>query len=180
METTPEPVRHKNLKGFVEAALFVTHKPFSPQELADLLQVELYAVEEALMELIRDYSIREDSALEIDDSEGYILQVREEYAAIVNKMIPIEISPGALRTLSAIAIKAPVVQSDLVELRGSGTYEHIHELLAKKLISKRREGRSYVLNVTRNFHEYFKLMGDKKDLLGLVRQESPVESFHSS
>ena len=55
-------ISYKNLKGYIEAALFVTHKPMTSSELAELLQVELYAVEEALLELIRDYGFREDSA----------------------------------------------------------------------------------------------------------------------
>jgi segregation and condensation protein B len=116
-----------------------------------------------------DYNFREESSLEIDDTDGYILQVKEEYGEMVNKMMPLEMSAAELRTLSAIAIKAPVLQSDLIEWRGSVAYDHIANLLKRKLISKRREGRSYILNITRNFHEYFKLTADKKDLAHLVK-----------
>ena len=45
---------------------------------------------------------------------------------------------------------------------------HIAALLKHKLITKKREGRSYTLNVTRHFYEYFKLTADKKALAALV------------
>jgi segregation and condensation protein B len=152
------------LKGMIETVLFVTSQPLSPLDIAQIVEADIDAVEEAIMELMNDYAFRGDSAMEIDDTDGYILQIREEYKFVLDKMVPMELSQGALRTLSAIAIKAPVLQSDLVDMRGSSVYEHIPELLAKKLITKRREGRSYRLNVTKGFYEYFKLVGDKKEL----------------
>lgn len=157
------------LKGKIEAALFITGRALSLKEIADTVESDIHSVEGALLELINDYAFREGSSLEIDDSDGYILQVREDYGDIVNKMMPVEISAAALRTLSAIAIKAPILQSDLIELRGAIAYDHIPDLLARKLISKRREGRSYILNVTQTFNKYFKLLGEKRELEYLVR-----------
>jgi segregation and condensation protein B len=159
----------QTLKGRIEAVLFMTGKALTVQELAELVAAPYEETEFALMELMGDYNFREESSLEIDDTDGYILQVKEEYGDMVNKMMPLEMSAAELRTLSAIAIKAPVLQSDLIEWRGSVAYDHIANLLKRKLISKRREGRSYILNITRNFHEYFKLTADKKDLAHLVK-----------
>lgn len=158
----------QSLKGRIEAVLFLTSKALSIADIAQLLEVPYDAVEMALIELMGDFAQRHESSLEIDDTDGYILQVKEDYADVVNVMMPLEMSAAELRTLSAIAIKAPVLQSDLIEWRGSVAYEHIAQLLQNKLITKRREGRSYLLNVTRHFHEYFKLTADKKDLAHLV------------
>lgn len=160
---------NQTLKGRIEATLFLTGKALTLVDLAEMLGAPPEEIEEALMELMGDYAFREGCALEIDDTDGYILQVREDYGDVVNKMMPLEMSAAELRTLSAIAIKAPVLQSDLIEWRGASAYEHIAELLKRKLISKRREGRSYMLGVTKTFHEYFKLMGDKKELSSLVQ-----------
>lgn len=159
----------QTLKGRIEAVLFMTGKALSVQDIAEMIDVPYEETEFALMELMGDYNFREESSLEIDDTDGYILQVKEEYGDMVNKMMPLEMSAAELRTLSAIAIKAPVLQSDLIEWRGSVAYDHIANLLKRKLITKRREGRSYILNITRNFHEYFKLTADKKDLAHLVK-----------
>lgn len=159
----------QTLKGRIEAVLFMTGKALSLQDIAEMIEAPYEETEFALMELMGDYNFSEESSLEIDDTDGYILQVKEEYGDMVNKMMPLEMSAAELRTLSAIAIKAPVLQSDLIEWRGATAYDHIANLLKRKLITKRREGRSYILNVTRNFHEYFKLTADKKDLAHLVK-----------
>lgn len=159
------------VKARLEAALYITGRALSVKELADIIEASYDETEESLLDLINEYNFRDESGLEIDDSDGYILQVRESCSAVLNKMMPAEISHAAVRTLSAIAIKAPILQSDLIELRGSTAYDHIGELLAMKLISKKRKGRSYLLNTTPKFHQYFKLTGDKKELEYLVREQ---------
>lgn len=173
-EKQPQPFQvevppGQTLKGRIEAVLFMTGKALTLHEIAQMIDAPYEETEFALMELMGDYNFREGCSLEIDDTDGYILQVKEDYGDMVNKMMPLEMSAAELRTLSAIAIKSPVLQSDLIEWRGSVAYDHIANLLKRKLISKRREGRSYILNVTKNFHEYFKLTADKKDLAHLVK-----------
>lgn len=152
------------LKGRIEAALFVTNKPLSITDLAELLREDMWAVEDALMELMADMTLRPDSAIELDDTDGYILQLRNEYKPLLEEMMPMELSAGAVRVLSAVAIKGPILQSELVETQGSSVYDYIPELLANRLVSKNRVGRSYRLNVTQRFYEYFKLLGDKSEL----------------
>lgn len=148
------------LKSRIEAVLFVTAKALTLEEIAAYVDVEPEVAEEALLELIMDYSSR-DGALEIDDEDGYILQVREEYSGIVEKICPIDLSAAVLRTLSIIAIKKSIRQADLVKMR-SNAYEHIAELVEKGLVSKHKDknGRSINLKVTPKFKEYFKLKGD--------------------
>lgn len=152
------------LKGRIEAALFVTNKPLHITDLAELLHEDMWSVEDALMELMADMTLRPDSAIEIDDTDGYILQLRTEYKPLLEEMMPMELSPGAVRVLSAVAIKGPILQSELVETQGSAVYDYIPELLQNRLVSKNRVGRSYRLNVTQRFYEYFKLLGDKSEL----------------
>ncbi|MGB6015498.1 MAG: SMC-Scp complex subunit ScpB, partial [Nodosilinea sp.] len=66
---------------------------------------------------------------------------------------------GALRTLAAIALKGPISQTDLVELRGSGVYQHVPELVAQGFVRKRRqaEGRSSLVQVTDKFYQHFEI-----------------------
>lgn len=170
----------QQIKADVEAVLFITSKALQVNEIAEIVEAEAEEIENALGELIQDYAFREGCGLEIDDTDGYILQVREDCARIVHKMMPLEMSAATLRTLSAIAIKSPIVQSDLIELRGSTAYDHISELLSKKLISKRRQGRSYVLNTTKAFDDYFKLKGNKRELEVLVNRLKPENKQNTS
>lgn len=168
----PAGVLFLPLKGRIEAVLFLTSRPLKLDELASLVEAPIFETEDALIELVQDYGFRDDSVLEIDDgAEGYILQLRTEYKPLVNKMIPMDISVASVRTLSVIAIRGPLLQKDLIEMRGSSAYDHIQELLKLKLVHKKREGRSYMVSVTSKFHQHFKLKGDKKELDFLVDAE---------
>lgn len=159
------------MKTRIEAVLFTTARALSPKEIGEILEVEEEKIEEALLELIMDYSSR-DGALEIDDENGYILQVKEEHMDIVEKLCPVDLKPAVLRTLSVIALKEPIRQTELKDLRGSNVYEHVQELLDKGLISRNRDknGRSFNLKTTPKFAEYFKLKGDTRALEKLLEQ----------
>ena len=149
-----------NLKAKVEAVLFITARAMQPAEISELLNIEEDKIENALLELMFDYSSR-DGALEIDDEDGYIIQVKEEHLDIVEKLCPVDIKPAVAKTLLIIALKEPIRQSYLKELR-SNAYEHIAELLEKGFISRTKDknGRSYNLKTTPKFAEYFKLKGE--------------------
>ncbi len=161
----------QQLKSRIEAVLFVTAKALSLEEIALYLDEEPEVIEEALLELILDYSSR-DGALEIDDEDGYILQVKSDYSDIVERICPVDLSPAVLRTLLVIALKAPIRQTELVKLR-SNAYEHVNELVEKGLISKHKDknGRSINIKTTAKFNEYFKLKGDTKILAKQLEQE---------
>lgn len=158
----------ENLKSKVEAVLFVTAKAMQPIEISEILKVPVEDVESALLDLMFDYSSR-DGALEIDDEDGYILQVKAEHLDIVEKLCPVDLKPAVVKTLTVIALKEPIRQTELKELR-SNAYEHIQELIEKGLISRTKDknGRSYNLKTTPKFAEYFKLKGDAKTLAKLL------------
>ena len=164
-----------SLKSRVEAVLFITARAAEPQEIADILNEEVEKVEEALLDLIMDYSAR-DGALEIDDENGYIIQIKSDYMDIVEKLVPVELTPAILKTLSIIAIKEPVLQSELIDLRGSTAYDHIKELLKKGLIIRRKDAntRSYRIKTTDKFAEYFKLKGDDATLAQFMAEKQKL------
>lgn len=165
-----------SLKARIEAVLFVTARAISIKEIAEILNVEPEEIEPAILDLIMDYSAR-DSALEIDDEDGYIIQVREDHMDIVEKLVPVELKPAVLRTLSVIAIKEPIRQTKLIEFRGQSAYDHIAELIEKGLITKKKDtnGRSYLLRTTSRFAEYFKLKGDTQALAKILEVEGKAK-----
>ena len=164
-----------SLKSKVEAVLFITARAATPEEISIILNKSIEDVEEALLDLIMDYASRE-GALEIDDENGYIIQIRQEYMDIVEKLVPVELTPAILKTLSIIAIKEPVLQSDLIELRGSSAYDHIKELLIKGLITRRRDSntRSFKIKTTDKFSEYFKLKGDEATVAQFMAEKKKI------
>lgn len=147
------------LASTIEAILYLKANALTVAEIAEYAGCDRAAAEIGLMELMEDYA-RRGSALEIvETTDGYCLQLREAYTALAQKMLPADLGVGALRTLAAIALKGPIIQTELVDLRGSNAYQHVQELVELGFIRKRRQtdGRSYWLQVTDKFHQYFQL-----------------------
>jgi segregation and condensation protein B len=143
----------------LEAILYLKGRPMSLSELAALTGLDREAVEMALISLMADYAHR-DTALEIfQDGHTYSLQLRQGLSDLVQALLPVDLSTAALRTLATIALKKRILQSDLVDLRGSGAYDHIKELLAQNFIERKRQsdGRSYWLTLSEKFHRTFAL-----------------------
>ena len=130
--------------------------------MSELAQSERSDVEQALLVLTTSYAQR-DTALEIIEHKGrYCLQLRAGLGDLVQNLLPVNLSTATLRTLATIALKKRILQSDLVDLRGSGAYDHIKELLAQDFIERRRqsEGRSYWLTLSEKFHRTFSVLPD--------------------
>jgi segregation and condensation protein B len=145
----------------LEAILYLKGRPLSLAELSALTGLDQDATELALITLMTDYAHR-DTALEIhQDGHRYSLQLRDGLGDLVSNLLPVDLSTAALRTLATIALKRRILQSDLVELRGSGAYDHIKELLAQNFIERRRQsdGRSYWLSLSEKFHRTFAVQG---------------------
>ncbi len=160
-----------SLKAKIEAVLFLTDRPIRAQAIARIVNDDVQIVRQTLLELIHDYETRE-GGLEIAQDNGYIIQVKDEYSQIIDEFLPVEMSAKLVRTLSAIAIKQPVPQSEIVKIRGAGAYDHIRELLIRELISKKEEGgRSPTLMTTKKFQEYFRLTRDAKSLRQDLRKQ---------
>jgi segregation and condensation protein B len=157
-----------SLAARIEAILYLKGRPLDLVELARLASLEPgvalspEAVELALITLMADYAHR-DTALEIrQEGRQYSLQLRESLSGLVQNLLPVELSTATLRTLATIALKKRILQSDLVELRGSGAYDHIKELLAQNFIERRRQsdGRSYWISLSEKFHRTFAVRGE--------------------
>ena len=147
------------LASKIEAILYLKGQPLTIAKLAEYAGCDRKEAEEGLIELMADYAHR-DSALEIAETrEGYSLQLRNAFKHLVDALIPLDLGVGALRTLAAIALKGPIAQIDLVELRGSGAYQHVQELVRLGFVRKRRQsdGRSFWLQVTDEFYKHFQI-----------------------
>ena len=146
----------------LEAILYLKGRPIAVSELSELAGVPRSEVEQVTLQLSTSYSQRE-TALEIVSQNGrYGLQLRAGLGDLVRDLLPVNLSTATLRTLATIALKKRILQSELVDLRGSGAYDHIKELLAQDFIERRRqsEGRSYWLTLSEKFHRTFSVLPD--------------------
>ncbi|HEY9658186.1 MAG TPA: SMC-Scp complex subunit ScpB [Allocoleopsis sp.] len=148
-----------SLASKLEAILYLKAQPLTLAKLADYAGCDRQAVAAGLVELMADYAHRETALEVVETPDGYCLQLRESFRDLVNTLIPVDLGVGALRTLAAIALKQPISQTDLVELRGSGAYQHVQELVSQGFVRKRRQsdGRSYWIQVTDKFYQYFQV-----------------------
>ncbi len=143
----------------IEAALFVSGKAMSDEELANAIGIaSVGAVKNIVADLVREYESR-DSALVITTiGNKYLLSVKEPYMGRVNQLAGSpDISKGALRILAYISKEEPVLQSSIVKIFGSTTYDYVKELSEKDFVASRKDGRSKKLETTQKFREYFSL-----------------------
>jgi segregation and condensation protein B len=162
-----------SIKAKVEAVLFLTDKPLRAAAIARIVNADVQVVRQTLLELIHEYEQRE-GGLEIAQDNGYIIEVKPEFSSLMEEFFPIEMSAALLRTLSAIAIKQPVPQSEIIRIRGAGAYDHIRELIKRELISKKEDGRSPQLSTTKRFQEYFRLTNDGHSLRKHLRKQDKI------
>jgi len=149
-----------SLPARLEAILYLKGRPLTLQELAELSGVSRSEAEQGLLVLVASYAQR-DTALEINHGNGrYSLQLRPGLGDLVRDLLPVDLSTAALRTLATIALKKRILQSDLVDLRGSGAYDHIKELINQNFIERKRQsdGRSYWISLTEKFHRTFSVL----------------------
>ncbi|ERN42987.1 segregation and condensation protein B [Rubidibacter lacunae KORDI 51-2] len=178
--TSSQPLKTQppRLAARIEAVLYLVGQPLPLAEIAERAACDREAAAEALLELATDYTHR-DSALEVVETPaGYGLQLRAVFQALLQDLVPSELGVGALRTLAAIALKSPLLQTELIDLRGSGAYQHVQELVQLGFVRKRRQsdGRSFWLEVSDKFHHYFEI-DERTQVIG---RAAPLPAEHSS
>ncbi len=148
----------ENLKK-VEAAMFISARFLSLQDLVMLTDINPLMVKELLGKLIEKYN-KEDSAIEIIIKDNmWKMDVRQEYVHMINKLATgnAEFSKAEQETLAVIAYKQPVKQSVIINIRGNKSYEHIKHFIEIGLIISKRAGHTLELKLSDEFFEYFHL-----------------------
>ena len=176
-----------NLKSIIEALLFASHKPLSPQEIravlaadtedksgataAPLKRVKEAEIAGAIEQLKVDY-IQSDRSFTIAEvAGGFQLVSRAEYAPWLKKLLdvdrPTRLSPSALETLAIIAYRQPITRVEMESVRGVNVDGVLRTLLERGLvkITGRSElpGRPLHYGTTQVFLEHFGLR-DLNDL----------------
>ncbi|MDD9953508.1 MAG: SMC-Scp complex subunit ScpB [Candidatus Woesearchaeota archaeon] len=150
-------------KHQVEALLFSSGKTMSEEQLTLLTKLEKAVVHRALLALKKEYNERESAVVVVQDGNDWKMSVQNEYVPLVKNIVAdTELSKACMETLGVIAYRYPkALQSSVIDVRGSGAYEHIAELEQLGFLTKVRAGRSYKLKLTDKFFEYFDVAGEK-------------------
>ena len=161
-------------KAIIEAALFLASESVKKSELQDLTGLPDDELEEVLDDMKRDLS-HPDRGLKLSENNGkYCFRIKRELLGRVKYLAPHQdMSRGMLRTLSVIAYNSPVLQKEVVDIRGNGAYDHIDQLIERNFIKSEKEGRTKLLSVTQYFLDYFEL----DDLEELREGESVPQEY---
>ena len=175
-QSEQEKFRHD--LALIEAALYVAGRPLDLKTLRSLIKPKSKRRAEKLAEtLIEEYKKRDTAlaVLKLDDNR-FVLQLKPEYTPRVRKLSLRPLLPmGPLKTLSYIAYRQPVLQSQVIDVRGEHAYGHLKELEDQGLIVRERVGKSRMIRTTEFFADYF---GLSHDLRTMKRQlKSAFEDF---
>lgn len=152
----------ENMKK-IEAALFLSARFLSLQELVLLTDINPLMLRELLEKLIEKYN-KDDSAIEIIERENkWKMDIGQEYVSMVNKLATgsSEFSKAEQETLAVIAYKQPVKQSVIIKIRGNKAYEHVGNFIEMGLIIAKKAGHTKELKLSDDFFEYFHLQNQK-------------------
>ncbi len=146
-------------KRYIEAALFLSSRPMSLEELRRLTGIGALGYIQTLITELQNEYIERKSALEIvEENKKYVLQIKSDYVERVRQFAQDSaLSHQALRTLAYIAKHNGVLKSELVKRIGVRVYEDVFELEENEFITQKAAGRSSSLHLTDKFHQYFRL-----------------------
>jgi segregation and condensation protein B len=164
--------------ALMEAALYVAGRPLDLKTLAKIVGTRSKKrVIKLAKTLVENYKNRQ-TAIEILELEGerFVMQLKADYSAKVRRLAtrPL-LSAGPLKTLSYIAFRQPILQTQVIEVRGHHSYSHLKELEEMELISREGVGKKRMIKTTQFFADFFGLSNDLRAMkrqLKLIFQDS--------
>lgn len=159
----PVKLEDKEARALLEAALYVSGRPLDVKTLGSVVKMRSKKRVQILARgLVEEYSKRGGSMelMELDDGR-FVLQLKPQYVSFVKRLVmrPL-LSSGPLKTLAYIAYRQPVIQAQVVAVRGSQAYVHIRELKGLGLLTTEKLGKTKILRTTEVFADYFNLSRD--------------------
>ncbi|MEM2883042.1 MAG: SMC-Scp complex subunit ScpB [Nitrososphaerales archaeon] len=154
-------------KAKIEAALYVSGRPLTAEELAKAAELTSKRKAVALARSLMQFYNSPERAIQIVEYSGsrFAMQLKPQYSKVAKRfsMKPL-LSQSTLKTLSYIAFFQPITSQDLVEKRGPQAYQHIRQLEQMGFIEGEPSGKTKVYRTTTTFSEYFGLSSDPEQL----------------
>lgn len=171
IEEIDQAAEVENMKK-VEAALFISGRFLSVQELVTLTDVNPILLKKILEDLVDKYN---DSGIElVQQNNLWKMDVAQEYVWMVNRLATgsSEFSRAEQETLAIVAYKQPIKQSIIIKIRGNKAYDHIKKFVEMNLINKKKMGHTAELTLNDQFHDYFHVSGKDEEKESTVKGES--------
>jgi segregation and condensation protein B len=149
----------------IEALIFVSEEPLSGKVIADVLHEDRETVEEAIVELVKEFNERNGGLQLREVAGGWQFATRPQFHEHVRAFLrtrpSAKLTLASLETLAVIAYRQPVTVPEILEIRGVQSPSSIKTLLDKKLIvAKGRKdtvGRPMMYGTSKDFLMQFGL-----------------------
>ncbi len=140
--------------ALIEAMLFISPTPLKLSDMYAVLKIPKKNIKQIIDEMIQGNKY---GGLElINENSAYCIKVKDEYLDYVRRFNHNrEFSRAEIQTISYIAYKNPVNQSEVIKTRGNRAYEHIKNFLNEGFIELEPKGHTNEIIVTRKFLDYF-------------------------
>jgi segregation and condensation protein B len=138
--TEGPPMEDAQLRALLEAIVYVTEEPVTPQQAAAALGLPKDRVEAMLDLLAAEYDKPEHGVAVREVAGGYKMATKAEHHEGVRAFAkslkpPLKLSLAALETLAVVAYKQPVTAPEIMEIRGVQGAGVLKTLLDRKLIA---------------------------------------------
>ncbi|MEK6974486.1 MAG: SMC-Scp complex subunit ScpB [Nanoarchaeota archaeon] len=172
----------EDIKNKVEAVLFTTGRSLTMPEISQLAGIgSIGLIKDALISLREDYGKRGTSLELVNENDRWKLSLRRDYLYLTEKLLTdAELDRPTQETLAVIAFKQPVLQSDIIKIRGNTAYDHIKLLREEGFVLSDKSGRTRILKLTSKFYDYFDVVDDvlkSKMNAPSVAVQEPEKSF---
>lgn len=167
-----------NLLSQLESLLFISSKPLTVKEIAELLDLKAKEVETALEQLAADYKEQGRGFILIKNNSQYQLTTAPENAELISKFLKDEtsgeLSQPSLEALTIIAYRGPISKLELERIRGVNCSLILRNLLIRGLIEeqadKQKNETFYVVTL-----EFLKFLG-----VSAISELPDYEKLHQS
>lgn len=156
-----------NLKAALEALLFASERPLTPEEMKNAFEEGISAADiRAQIEVLRNEYDQDERGFRIYEiAGGFQLASDIRFAEVLKRFYQSrekkKISQAGLETLSVIAYRQPVTRAEIEAIRGVNVDGAVRTLMEKGLIriAGRKEvpGRPILYGTTQMFLEHFGL-----------------------
>lgn len=155
-----------NIRGIIEALLFVSEKPVTLEQIKGVLAtIGAADIKKAIEELKEEYDQKQSGMTIREIAGGYQMLSNSHYAAYIRTFYKTKhkekLSKPALEVLAIVAYRQPVTRLDVELIRGVNSDGVITHLLEKELVKvtgrKDIPGKPYLYGTTKQFLEYFGL-----------------------
>jgi len=132
-----------SIKSKIESLLFISAKPMTVKQLADLIKKEAKEIKSSADELVEDYKNKEGGVKIIKNNSEYQMVSSPENTGLIQEFIKDEtsgeLSRPSLETLTIIAYRGPVSKIDLDRIRGVNCSLIIRNLLLRGLVEAKTD-----------------------------------------